>query len=169
MKKHYLFAIVLVVVLSACSSVKQIGHVNMISTRNIDASANYELLSSYVGGRKSELRNNKSRTIDEAINKVVKNIPGGEYLMNVKIYRVGDSFFAAEGDVWGIADNQSRYGFNVGESVVWQTLFNNYEQGVIVSFIDTEMCYVKTLKGKLIKKKYSELIHLSESSGSGEQ
>jgi hypothetical protein len=168
MKKLHLFAFVLVL-LSACSSVKQIGQVNMISTRNIDTSADYELLSAYVGGRKSELRNNKSNTIDEAVNKVVKNVPGGEYLMNVKIYRVGDSRFAVEGDVWGLSDNQSRYGFRVGESVVWRTRFDNYEQGAIVSFIDTEKCYVKTKEGKLIKKKYSDLIHSQEPTELGEE
>ncbi len=160
MKKVALFLLLLA--FSACSSVKQIGQVNMISTRNIDASANYELLSAYVGGRKSELRSNKAKTIDEAINKTVKNIPGGEYLMNVKIYRVGESYYAVEGDVWGLPGNQSRYGFSVGESVMWRTVFNSFEQGVIASFIDTEKCYVKTKKGKLIKKKYSDLMHSSE-------
>lgn len=161
MKKYFLFVITLVA-LSACSSVKQIGHVNMISTRNVDASAKYELLSAYVGGRKSELRRSKAKTIDEAINQTVKNIPGGEYLMNVKIYRVGDSHFAVEGDVWGLPDNQSRYGFTIGESVVWRIRSDNFEKGVIVSFIDSEKCYVKTEEGKVIKKKYSALIHSSE-------
>ena len=158
MKKFCLYVFALIA-LSSCSSVKQIGQVNMISNRNIDASANYELLSAYVGGKKSELRKNKSKSIEEAINLIVKEVPGGEYLMNVKIYRVGDSHFAVEGDVWGLSDNQSRCGFSLGENVVWETRSKNYEQGVIISFIDMDKCYVKTKDGKLIKKKYSVLIH----------
>ena len=160
--KRCLFCIVTLFLVCACSSVKQIGRVNMISTRNIDASADYKLLSAYVGGRKSELRRNKSKTIDEAVNKTVKDVPGGEYLMNVKIYRVGDSHFAVEGDVWGLADNQSRYGFRIGDGVLWQTRFDSFEQGTIVSCIDSEKCYVKTKEGKLVKKKYSDLIHSSD-------
>ena len=136
----------------------------MISTRNVDVSAHYELLSAYVGGKKSELRRSKAKTIDEAINKIVKDVPGGEYLMNVKIYRVGDSRFAVEGDVWGLSTNQSRYGFTIGDSVVWRSRFDNFEKGIIVSFIDTEKCYVKTAENKIIKKKYSDIIHSSEPS-----
>lgn len=100
-----------VMVLNSCTESKLIGSVNMISNRNIDNSIKYQLLSTYVGGTKKELRKSKAESIEEAINNTVRKVSGGEYLMNVKIWlvkhEIGKAHFAVEGDVWGSQTQQS--------------------------------------------------------------
>lgn len=92
----------IIFLISSCTSVKQIGDFTIVSTRNVQQNREYVLLTTYSGGTRKELRKSKCSTIQEAINKTVKSVPGGEYLMNAKIYSIDDEFFAVEGDVWGI-------------------------------------------------------------------
>jgi hypothetical protein len=79
----------------------QIGHVNMISNRNISSGTNYDVLQKFSNSGTKQLQRSKSKTVNDAIDNVVKAVPGGEYLMNAKLYRVGKNY-AAEGDVWGV-------------------------------------------------------------------
>lgn len=65
-----------------------IGQVNMISTRNVDMSRKYEPLSTYAGGSQEELKESTAKNIEEAVNATVRKIPGGEFIMNAKIYAV---------------------------------------------------------------------------------
>jgi PBP1b-binding outer membrane lipoprotein LpoB len=67
---------------------KLIGQVNMISTRNVDMSRKYEPLSSYSGGSQEELKETRANSIEMAVNNTVQKIPGGEFIMNAKIYMV---------------------------------------------------------------------------------
>jgi hypothetical protein len=83
MKKLILISMVF---FSSCASVIMIGNVTQISTRNMDSKNNYVLLKSYVANDNSSLRSLKGYTIQEAINNTVQSVPGGEYMMNVKIY-----------------------------------------------------------------------------------
>lgn len=94
--------LLLISLLSSCVSVKQIGEFTIVSTRNIQSSEKYVLLTTYSGGNKKELRKSQCKTIQEAINKTVKSVPGGEYLMNAKVYSIDSEYFAVEGDVWGL-------------------------------------------------------------------
>jgi hypothetical protein len=87
--------------LTSCMSSKQIGKLNMISNRNVDSKMDYVLIKNYVGGSKKELKRYKGKTIEEAIDKVVKATPGGEFLKNVKLYVIDSKYYAVEGDVWG--------------------------------------------------------------------
>ena len=134
------------VFLLSCSSiqVKQIGQVNMISTRNINPSFNYQVIKTYAGNAK-ELKESKALTIDDAINQTVKKVPGGEFLMNVKIYRLKDdkeTFYAIEGDVWGTASNQSIKGIKASDRVRVKKS-GKYLSGIVVSLKDDQTCIVK--------------------------
>lgn len=86
--KRILLAFIFITAISSCISVRQIGKVNMISNCNIDPKLNYELIATYSGGSKRELRKTRAKTFDDAINQKVRKIPGGEFLMKAKIYLV---------------------------------------------------------------------------------
>ncbi|HEY1871029.1 MAG TPA: hypothetical protein VGG71_08220, partial [Chitinophagaceae bacterium] len=83
-----LFIVIGITITSCATPVKQIGKVNMISNRNVDPALNYGVISSYSGGSMRELKHSRATSIDDAIDQTVKKIPGGEFLMNVKIYMV---------------------------------------------------------------------------------
>lgn len=96
--------ILLLVFLCACARVNKIGEFNVISTRNFSTKENYILLKSYAGGTMRDLRKSRATTIDQAVDRTVKSVPGGEFMQNVKVYMVRHGkkiYFAVEGDVWG--------------------------------------------------------------------
>ncbi len=51
--------------LTGCTSVMQIGKINMISNRNVETSFDYSLISSYAGGSQKEIKKTRSETIDQ--------------------------------------------------------------------------------------------------------
>ena len=141
MNKLLLFCAVFL--LSSCAvTIKQIGSVNMISSRNVESSTNYVLLRSYMGASQKELRKSKAETIQDAIEQVVKSTPGGEFLKNVKLYTTNKKYFAVEGDIWGIVTNANFRGFSVGDKVKWTKLFKDYT-GTIVNLKDDKTCTIK--------------------------
>ena len=147
--------------LSSCSSIKMVGTINMISTRNVDGSVDYVLLKSYSGGSKHELKKSKSTTLDEAINNTVKNVAGGEYMMNVKMYLIKERFFAVEGDVWGIASNNTLHGIKVGDRVQWKNSLmpgTPVRYAIVTELKSFETCIVKDEKsGELKEVKFDDL------------
>jgi hypothetical protein len=151
----------LLFVAAACSSSQPvlIGSVNSISSRNIDTSANYELLKRYAGSGNKEVTRNAATTIDAAMENVIKSTPGGEYLMNVKIYKVEEKY-SIEGDVWGIASKSDIRGFRVNDEVVFKRS-GKVTKGFILGLIDSQKCYVrfKDDRGKDIDRemKYDDL------------
>ena len=164
-------SIVILLSISSCISVKQIGEVNMISHRNIDASQKYQLLTTYSGGSQKELRKADAKTIENAIDNTVKKVAGGEYLMNAKIYLVTHfkaAYIAVEGDVWGIASNISFRGYKVGDKVMWKnkalkskfdvTGKEKFITGIIQSLKDDKTCYVKIDgEDRTVELKYDDL------------
>lgn len=145
-------AFVMSLFFSSCVSVKEIGDLNMVSTRNVESDAHYTLISTYIGGDKTEIRKSRSKTIDDAINQTVKSIPGGEYLKNVKIYEVyhgkNNSYYAVEGDVWGLSNGAavSYRGFKVGDKVTWKAGplgDKKFVTGIITSLKSDKTCLVK--------------------------
>jgi hypothetical protein len=154
---------VLLFIICSCSSVKQIGKVNMISTRNVDQSIKYQVLTTYSGGSKRELKKTRSKSIEDAIDATVKKVPGGEFLMNCKIYTVNSIYVAVEGDVWGNPINQSFRGFRVGDKVTWKKkdIINGtrFFSGVISGLKDDKTCFIKTIDAKeeTIEMSYDEI------------
>jgi hypothetical protein len=128
--------------LTSCATIKQVGSVDMISTRSLESSTNYVLLKSYMGTSPKEIRKSRSIKLEDAINNVVKATPGGEYLKNVKIYRTSNKYLAVEGDVWGTTTNVNFQGYTVGDKVTWTKLFKNYS-GIIVNLKDDKTCTIK--------------------------
>ncbi len=150
-----LFILIAATMLTSCTttSLRQIGSVNMISNRNVDSKTEYVLLQAYAGGSESDLKESEALTIDDAINQTVKSVAGGEFLKNVKIYTImrGNVFYyAAVGDVWGIAGVESSYnGLKSGDKVTWKnpkkiTYEPKFLTGVIVSVrLDDETAIVQ--------------------------
>jgi len=171
MKTLKIVPLIALIFFTSCYSFQQIGEVNMISHRNIDASHNYVLLVSYVGGTDEERKSSRAETIQEAIDNTVQKVPGGEYLMNAKIYEVikggggkGKTWFAAEGDVWGEKQEgvktitaKSTYSFNTGDHVTWKH-DGKWYTGTIISSKDMNSCIVKVDNdGDLTELNYNDL------------
>ncbi len=163
----WLFIALAVFVLPSCISVKEVGKVSMISTRNVSMKTDYVLVSSYSGGSKSDLKKSKATNIEEAVDQTVRKVPGGEFLMNAKInlvyHRVsGKAFFAIEGDVYGNKSanggaERSYRGFQTGDKVSWGNKLTGFKSGTIKSLKDDKTCLVETEDGRTVEKKYDEL------------
>lgn len=142
----------------SCTSVKQVGKLTIVADRNIDSKTDYVLLRSYMGGSTRELKRLKGKTLEDAIDNVVRNTPGGEFLKNARIYLVNGTMFAVEGDVWGIKGDQNFKGFHVGDKVQWSGAFSSVLKGMIVELKNETVCIVKLeSNGNLKEVRYSEL------------
>jgi len=153
---------------TGCASVtvKQIGSVNMISTRNVDPKLNYASLATYAGGGNA-LKSSKALTLQDAVNNTVKTVPGGEFLMNAKVYVVThgseeEKFLAVEGDVWGQSDQGYR-GFKVGDRVTFKNpsffTTQKFLTGTVASLKTTEVALVRP-EGpdeKLLESSYDDM------------
>lgn len=167
MKKTLILSLLAITAfLTSCVSVKEIGHVNVLSTRNTELGhVKYARIATYAGEAKQELKKSRAKTIDEAINTTVRHYPGGEFMSNVKIWLItkGDKhFFAVSGDIYGIEGEngeveRSHRGFAVGDEVIWSDVVGIYTKGVIETLVDNETCIVRREDGKLVKQKYTKL------------
>jgi hypothetical protein len=141
--KKTIFILAATVVMTSCGpSFKQIGYLNMISTRNVSTKENYVNIKSYVGEDKKELKRNKGKTLDEAVTNLVKTVPGGEFIQNAKVYIIDATYYAVAGDVWGTTEMQNYKGFKVGDRVMWKDNFVKYT-GVITDLKSDKECTVK--------------------------
>ncbi len=144
LKPFYLLvnALLILCFFTSCStSIRQVGRINMISNRNIDKSTNYQLVKSYVGLSKREIKKSRLTTIEESMDHTVKSVPGGEYLMNAKVYLIDGRYFATEGDVWGRKVEEFQ-GFRIGDMVQWKSMGAS-KKGVITGLVDDRFCMVK--------------------------
>ncbi len=93
--------------LTSCTAYNEVGHLNMLSDRQYDANAKYQKLSAGAGSTKKEIKRSEAVNIQQAIDRVLDQVPGGAYLTNVKIYVVKGDYLAVTGDVWGkVAEKQ---------------------------------------------------------------
>ena len=152
--------------LTSCVSIKEIGHVNVLSGRNVVfEGTKYARIATYAGESKIELKKSRARTIDEAVNTTVRQYPGGEFMSNVKIWQIvksGKYYFAVSGDIYGrLSDNgeieRSHRGFAVGDHVVWEEVAGKFVKGVVETLVDNETCIIRREDGKLVKQKYTKL------------
>lgn len=167
MNRIYKVLLLVATTLSLCScstSTRLIGEVNMISNRNINTSFDYQQLSAYSGGSKRQLKKTKCLNIHDAVNQTVKSVPGGEFLMNAKIYYVNNKYYAVEGDVWGRAINSNGYqGYKIGDFVMWKSGFNIIKKGKIIAIKDSENCIIEDENSKKHTVEYSKLMHAESS------
>ena len=161
MKNLFFVLLVLSVAFTGCKSVRQIGKVNMISNRNVDPSMKYQVITTYSGGSKNEFKKSKALSIEDAIDQTVRKVPGGEFIMNAKIYLLKEKYIAVEGDVWGNAGERSYRGFKVGDFVTWKTSLingNKYLKGTISTLKDDKKCLVKLIDtDKTVELQYDEI------------
>lgn len=164
MKKSIPALIIVVLFMSSCVKVIDLGKLNMISDRNIDSKTEYVLIKNYAGGSEKEikkaLKKTKATTIDAAVDETVRNVAGGEYLKNVKLYGVMKKkkmYLLVEGDVWGVSGNESFRGFKVGDIVQWKELTVT-KKGTITGLTDAEKCMVREIgKENSQSVKYSNI------------
>lgn len=151
-KSIYYLATVIFIMGSCAPSVKRIGTLNMISHRNVDMKLDYELKTTYSGGGNRELKKSRALTVEEAIENTVRKVPGGEMLLNVKLYVIKGKYYAIEGDVWGKQGEHGIRGFHVGDHVVCRDVnflkklditSNDNVYGVITGLIDDKNVYVQ--------------------------
>ena len=156
MKKTLLILCSIVALNSCGPSIKQIGNLNMISTRNVSTKEQYVNLRNSVGNENRDLKRNKAATLDQAVGNLVKNVPGGEFVQNVKVYAIG-KYYAVSGDVWGLSGEINHKGFKVGDHIMWKDGFVKYT-GVITELKDDRECTVKQGEnGKIRIVAYAEM------------
>ena len=143
MRRVFLLLISFVLAFNCCDAQKvvEIGQINMISSKNINNLADYELVAAYARGKQKKITKSKAETIQEALEQTVREVPGGVFVMNAKIYLVKKKYFAVEGDVWGLKQNANYKGFKVGDHVMWKTA-TGYKKGTIEAIKDSENCVV---------------------------
>jgi len=156
-----LLSVTLLMCLSACYTVKQIGEVNMISERNIDSKFDYKRITTYSGGSKRQLRKSRAENLQQAVAQTVKQVPGGEFIMNAKAYiikRRFSTYFAVEGDVWGHPITEGDYqGYKLGDRVMFSDAgIKRY--GKIVAVKDSEKCIVEDDHGRKHTVRYDKLM-----------
>ena len=141
--------------LFSCSSVKQVGEINMVSQRNVDSRTEYILVKTYAGSGK-DIKKSKAKNLQEAVDQTVRNVPGGEFLKNAKFYFVDGKYYAVEGDVWGQGKGDFK-GFHVGDKVQWKTLTGT-RVGIIKGFVNDQKCMVQEDgKGISSEEQYDKL------------
>lgn len=157
MKKNLILSAAVALMVSSCGpSIKQIGYLNMISTRNVSVKEQYVSLRNGVGGDNRDLKRNKAATVDMAVGNLVKNVPGGEFVQNAKIYVIGKEY-AVSGDVWGLSGEINHKGFKIGDHVMWKDNFVKFT-GVITELKDDKECTVKQDEnGKIRIVRYDEM------------
>lgn len=119
----------------------------MISSRNVE-NAEYALLKTYTNSTKEEKIKSAAATIEESINLAVKSAAGGEFLKNVKIYKVDNTLFSVEGDVWGIKNAVAEFrGFRIGDGVIFEEIVSSRKvllhQGKIDAIKNDNSVYFK--------------------------
>lgn len=146
--------IILLLFLSSCggATVKQIGKINQISNRNIDAQQQYTLLEQYAGS--NELKKANSITVEDAIDALVKQYPGGEFLRNVRIYLVNNRYFGVEGDIWGTLVTSVR-GFQVNDKVIVDKKYHG-----IITQLKGDRCTVKFSDNKAMDVMYERVLKM---------
>ena len=100
---------------------------------------------------------NRATSLDNAIDNVVKQTPGGEFVKNVKVYIVNKKYFAVEGDIWGLQSGQNMRGYTLGSKVQYPCGVSKCI-GKITDLTNDKVCQVKNDEtGKVTTEKYSDL------------
>ncbi len=113
----------------------------MISSKNVGDLEDYELVAAYARGNQKKITKSKAKTLEEALEQTVREVPGSVFLMNAKIYMIKKKYFAIEGDVWGLKQNANYKGFKVGDYVMWKTV-TGYKKGTVEAIKNSEECVV---------------------------
>lgn len=168
MKRITIFLTIVSMMMCFCSCriVKQIGDVNMISERNIDSKFDYQRLTTYSGASKWQLKHSEAKNLQQAVAKTVKEVPGGEFIMNAKAYVIYRPYatkknrwrYAVEGDVWGhLMEGGDYQGWHLGDRVMYHKWFKN-RYGTIIAIKNSQECIIKCANGYRRKIKFDRLM-----------
>jgi len=173
-------------------NLKKAGTLSIASTKNVDLTGEYVLLKRNAGfdetqidalrkrGKRRTTRKKVSRrtrknivgtyarlegeTINQAINNVVEDTPGGMFMENVEIYwnaknKSKDVRYVVSGDVYGLAGQAKQIrGFVVNNKALYKN-----DMGTVSSLIDDQYCLWKNDKtGKFKEVLYDDLIKIGE-------
>lgn len=87
-------------ILQACSPSKNISNVSILSERDIDFTASYEM--------KALSRTATAITIQQAVAAIIETVPNGLFIKNAQIVYLKKNKTQVTGDVWGkISDSNS--------------------------------------------------------------
>lgn len=92
-KPSLALVVYLLMILQACSPSKSISNVSLLSERDIDFTASYEM--------KALSRTATANTIQQAVAAIIETVPNGLFIKNVKIIYLKKSKTQVTGDVWG--------------------------------------------------------------------
>ena len=149
----------------------RLGELTMISTRNVDSSADYKLIEKYVTAK---AKSKKGSALQTAIDNALKSIPEGEFLQNVREYvKQNGRKVKVEGDVWGIPSVEKNVTksvskdivFNTGDRVTYRNTLGKIVEGTILGLNQhTAIIEFVNVLGKEVKKEipYEELTKVSK-------
>lgn len=156
--KKLILALITVVSLLSCNSVKEIGDLNMVSTRNVDSQTNYVLLSTYQGSDKKILKKSRFKSLEAAIDHVVSSVPGGEIMKNVKVYLISSEYLAVSGDVWGNKIEVDAFqGFEKNQKVLYKKGKKDFVDAEIISFTNSKKCIIRYKQLNVLSGKTKEI------------
>ncbi len=166
MKTIKFFAIVILILfLTGCY--KRIGDLTILANRNIDSKTDYQLIERY---QTAKAKARDQDALEQAIDKVVKNTEGGEFLKNVKIYvKNNGRKVKIEGDVWGIPPIggsvkktvNTNIEFKQGDKVAFKNMGKLVEGTIIGLNQNTAIVKFKTILGQE-KNKEVEYLKLTK-------
>ena len=131
MKKIFILLLLCVAVISYAQQPKLIGIIHQ-TNKSIDSS-NYKILKRNAGSKPNELIKNQSSTIKGAIQNVLKSTLKGEYMTNVKVYKL-HNMYMVEGDIWGL-DPEKIPVIVIGDIKLDKSQVNNLLSGLIGAII----------------------------------
>ncbi len=132
--KLSVLAILTLTALSSCTH--RIGDLTTVGARDIEVGKEYQELRRDVIGKDITLHNVlvlfgpvHTPHIEDAVNRAISKVPGGEYMKNVVVKERYNPFIAfstrvisVRGDVWGIPQKDviNIHGYHVDDEVVWK-------------------------------------------------
>jgi hypothetical protein len=122
MKTTLLYSIIALTVASCAGSYHEVESGKQLSVGEVSKHQSYQQLTTATGSRKKEIMGSDARTIDSAIARLVRQVPGGKFISNAKIYVVRRNYLAVSGNVWGFAPAEQ----DNSATATMDTLTNTY-------------------------------------------
>ena len=170
MKITVLTIVALMLIMTGCYT--QIGDLTILANRNIDSKTNYKLIERY---KVAKAKAKNQDALEQAIDKAVKEVDGGEFMKNVKIYvKNNGRKVKVEGDVWGLPNENvkksveksvtAKIEFKVGDNVTFKNMGKLVEGKIIGVNQNTAVIKFTTMLGQEKNKEveYEKLTKIGE-------
>ena len=142
MKSMLKFSCVALCIMAMSSCWTKLGDFTVISNRTIENDKEYIELARFIKG-KGRQKKKQAGAMEVAVENIIKDVPGGEYLKNAEVYITwGGKYVRVTADVWGLKQPEGQKtnvkGFQVGDRVQF-----GKKMGTILSLIDETFCLVQ--------------------------